>query len=162
MHDALIDDYISGKCCFDDLIKTANEREIVRLPKGSIDISDLAFHSLIADGKGNIMILEPGNGHSIIKEKYAVLTNFSMLELPADFSQDKFKYYGKDRYDIAMGLLRESNDNFSVEDGLKILKSVKQEGNWATRVSFVYSNNENAVYYCLEGNFEHINRHQFI
>lgn len=71
-------------------------------------------------------------------------------------------YYGKDRYDIAMHFLRNSDDDFQVEDGLKILKATKQEGNWATRVSFVYSNNENAVYYCLEGDFEHVSKHQFI
>ena len=62
------------------------------------------------------MILEPGNGYSIIKEKYAVLSNFPFLELPADFTQDKFGYYGKDRYDIAMEILRNSTDDFSVQE----------------------------------------------
>lgn len=162
MHDQLVEDYISGRCDFDELIRIANEKDIVGVPKGVVNIPDLAFHSLIADRKGNIMMLEPGNGYSIIKEKYAALTNFSILELPADFNQDRFGYYGKDRYDIAMDLLRNSDDDFQVEDGLEILKATKQEGNWATRVSFVYSNNDNAVYYCLEGDFDHISKHQFI
>ena len=122
---------------------------------------DLSFHSLIADKEGHIMILEPGNGYSVIQEKYAVLSNFAVLEPPADFEPSKFVYYGKDRYDKAMNILRDSTDDFSVQDGLHLLKEVKQEGNWATRVSFVYSANENAVYYALERNFDQVKRHQF-
>ena len=60
-----------------------------------------------------------------------------------------------------MDILRNSTDDFSVQDGLHLLREVKQEGNWATRVSFVYSANENAVYYALERNFDQANRHQF-
>ena len=122
---------------------------------------DLSFHSLSADKEGHIMILEPGNGYSIIREKYATLSNFAALELPADFEPSRFGYYGKDRYDKAMDILRNSTDDFSVQDGLHLLREVKQEGNWATRVSFVYAANENAVYYALERNFDQVKRHQF-
>ena len=83
-----------------------------------------------------------------------------MMELPDDFIPERFGYYGKDRYDRAMELLRSSNDDFSVSDGLKLLEAVKQVGTWATRVSFVYSRNENAVYYAIEGDFENIKKHQ--
>ena len=95
------------------------------------------------------------------KEVYAVLSNFSMLELPGDLCEENTGYYGKDRYDKAMHILRNSNDDFSVEDGINLLRTVKQEGNWATRVSFVYSNNENAVYYCMERDFDHMIRYRF-
>ncbi len=159
--DQLIDDYISGRSTMDDIIHLANEKEIVNIPTGAIDIPTPALHSILSDSEGRIMILEPGNGYSIIQEKYAVLSNFAILELPDDFVPEKFGYYGKDRYDKAMGLLRKSTDDFSVNEGLEILNAVKQVGNWATRVSFVYSRNENAVYYSLEGDFEHITRHQF-
>ena len=159
--DQLMDDYISGLLSFQELQAIADDKEIVNIPTGPIQIPDLAFHSLVADKEGHIMILEPGNGYSIIKEKYAVLSNFPFLELPADFTQDKFGYYGKDRYDIAMEILRNSTDDFSVQEGLALLKAVKQEGNWATRVSFVYSASENAVYYALERDFEHVRKHTF-
>lgn len=62
-------------------------------------------------------------------------------------------YYGKDRCDTALSILRESDDEFSVRDGLRLPDAVKQTGRWGTRVSFVYSGNENAVYYALEGVF---------
>lgn len=161
MLDQMIDDYISGKCTLDDIIQVANEKDIVNIPMGAVDIPNLAFHSLLSDRAGRIMMLEPGNGYSIIHEKYAAMSNFPLLELPGDFVLERFGYYGKDRYDKAMALLRKSTDDFSVEDGLALLDAVKQKDNWATRVSFVYSNNENAVYYALEGDFEHVVRHPF-
>ena len=85
-----------------------------------------------------------------------------MLELPEDLTSEKYGYYGKDRYDIAMGCLKNSTDEFSVTDGFSILNKVKQVGNWATRVSFVYSRNENSVYYCIDGEFNYINKHTFV
>ena len=60
----------------------------MNLPKGSVDIPDLAMHSLLADREGRIMLLEPGNGYSIIQGEYAVLSNFPMLELPGDFRDE--------------------------------------------------------------------------
>ena len=160
MLDQLIDEYISGARTLDDVIQVAGDKDIVNIPTGTVDIPNLAFHSLLADRSGRIMILEPGNGYSIIQEKYAALSNFALLELPGDFVPEKFGYYGKDRYDKAMAMLRESADDFSAQDGLEILNAVKQVDNWATRVSFVYSNNENAVYYALDGDFDHVVRHQ--
>ena len=159
--DQLIDDYISGLLSFQELKEIADSKEILNIPTGPVQMPDLSFHSLIADKEGHIMILEPGNGYSIIREKYATLSNFAALELPADFEPSRFGYYGKDRYDKAMDILRNSTDDFSVQDGLHLLREVKQEGNWATRVSFVYSANENAVYYALERNFDQVKRHQF-
>ncbi|OJT92546.1 hypothetical protein BM535_09595, partial [Clostridioides difficile] len=50
---------------------------------------------------------------------------------------------------------------FSVTEAFNILKSVKQEGLWATRVSFVYSIRENKVYYVLNNDFKHIKKYQF-
>ena len=157
----LISQYISGKIGLPDILKTAAEKELVNLPGGSVEIPDLAMHSLLADRRGNIAVVEPGNGFAVIRERYAVLSNFSLLELPADFTEERSTYYGKDRYDTALRMLRASDDDFSVEDGLRILDAVKQTGTFGTRVSFVYSNNENAVWYTLEGDFSNIRKHKF-
>ena len=159
--DRIVDDYISDKITFDDIKTITDTKEVTQIPNGAVDMPTIAFHSLITDCKGRIMMLEPGNGYSIIKEKYAVLSNFSMLELPEDLTSEKYGYYGKDRYDIAMECLKNSTDEFSVTDGFSILNKVKQVGNWATRVSFVYSRNENSVYYCIDGEFNYINKHSF-
>lgn len=159
--DQLIDDYISGRVSFQELKQIVDTREIVNIPSGSVQIPDLTFHSIFSDKKGNILIAEPGNGYSVIREKYAVLSNFPLLELPTDFEPSRFGYYGKDRYEKALEILKNSTDDFSVQDGLRLLQEVKQEGNWATRVSFVYSANENAVYYVLERNFDQVKKHCF-
>ena len=50
---------------------------------------------------------------------------------------------------------------FFVAEAFQILKSVKQEGIWATRVSFVYSVNENRVYYVENNDFEYVTKYQF-
>ena len=157
----IVDDYISGKISYNDILKIVSEKEIVNMPGQAINIPCVAMHSLIADRQGHIMILEPGNGYSVIQEKYAALSNFTFLESPADLIPENYGYYGKDRYDKAMEILRESGEDFSAGDGLALLNAVKQTGNWATRVSFVYSNNENAVYYVIENDFDHVMRHQF-
>ena len=110
--DRLIHAYLSDELSFDTLKETAEKKEITQMPSGIVDIPTIAFHSLITDRAGRIMILEPGNG-------------------------------------------------FSVEDGLNILECVKQTGEWATKVSFVYSRNENTVYYCQDGQFDKIKLHKF-
>ncbi len=157
----IVDDYISGKISYNEILKMASEKEIVNMPGQAINIPCIAMHSLIADRQGHIMILEPGNGYCVLQGDYAALSNFAFLENPANLTPENYGYYGKDRYDKAMKLLRESNDDFSIQDGLELLKAVRQTGEWATRVSFVYSNNENAVYYVIENDFDHVTRHQF-
>lgn len=159
--DRIVDDYISNEITFDDIKVIADTKEITQIPNGAVNMPTIAFHSLIMDKEGRIMLLEPGNGYAVIKEKYAVLSNFSVLEIPNDLTDEKYGYYGKERYDIALECLKRSTDDFSVSEGLSILNKVKQVGSWATRVSFVYSRNENAVYYCVDGNFDDINKHSF-
>lgn len=157
--DYLIHRFLLGELDFYSLKKIAEEKKITQMQTGILDMPTIAFHSLITDCTDKIMILEPGNGFSVITDKYAVLSNFSLLELPENLDDEHRSYYGKDRYDIAMRHLRNSTDDFSVEDGLRILQDVKQTGNWATRVSFVYSRNNNTVYYCLDGQFNQIEQH---
>ena len=58
-------------------------------------------------------------------------------------------------------MLAAAGDDFSAEDGLRLLYAVRQTGRWATRVSFVWRQSENAVYYALENDFGHVKRHAF-
>ena len=84
------------------------------------------------------------------KAQYSLITNYSIL------SPEITKPYivsGDDRFERADELLKHCNDSFSVAEAFQILKSVKQEGIWATRVSFVYSVNENRVYYVENNDF---------
>lgn len=52
-------------------------------------------------------------------------------------------------------------NDFSISNAFALLRTVWQEGTWATGVSFVYSVKEQAVYYAENNRFEHIMRFVF-
>lgn len=149
--DLLVDRYIKGKLQFADVLETVKTKQIVNLPNSSM-------HSLFGDGKGHILLVEPDLGYREISDDFAVVTNFPILKQPADFDNP---FYGKDRFDKAVEILSKNDENFSVSDALRLLESVKQTGQWGTRLSFVYSANENAVYYCENGEFNRIQKCPF-
>lgn len=149
--DLMTDRYLRGKYSFADVETVIRTRTPTSIPAASM-------HSLIGDRDGNLLIVEPGYGHRAVTENYAVLTNFPVLtELP-DYSNP---FYGKDRYDRAVQVLSESGDDFSVDDALQLLAELCQTGPWGTRISFVYSVNENKVTYFLNGDATKIQTHCF-
>lgn len=149
--DLMSDRYVRGKYSFGEI------EEILRT-KAVTCISAASMHSLIGNSDGELLIVEPGYGHKKVEEDYAVLTNFPVLtELP-DYS---CPWYGKDRYDKAVSVLSEAGADFSAEDALRLLHDVRQEGQWATRFSFVYSRNRNEVYYFLDGDIANVSTHTF-
>ena len=160
--DQVMDDIISGRRTVEEVRRFAEEVEIVTLPFGTVDVPDPGFHALCADASGHVMLLEPGNGYAVLREKNVALTNFAVLEPPADLTDATAGYYGKDRYDTALRILREHGDDLSLRDAFGILEAVCQRGNWATRISFAYSHSEKTVYYCREGDFRNIIKHQFV
>ena len=66
------------------------------------------------------------------------------------------QYWNPSKYAFAF-----SSAGFSVRDGLALLEEVHQEGIWATRVSFVYSVREQAVYYTENNRFDRIQVYRF-
>ena len=68
---------------------------------------------------------------------------------------------GDDRYERAEALLRGQGEKFSVADAFSILREVRQEGMWATRVSFVYSWLEKKVYYVVNNEFGNVMEYCF-
>ena len=156
-----MDDCISGRITVEEARRIAHEKKLVNLPTGSVDIPSLAFHGFITSPESPILLVEPGNGYAVLQDRCAAMTNYALLEPPADLTPETYGYYGKDRMDTAMAILRQRDSHFSWEDGLEILQRTKQTGTWATRVSFVYHSGENAVYYCLQGDFDRIRRHSF-
>lgn len=149
--DLLTDKYIRGKYSFGDVERILAEKTVVSIPAATM-------HSLIGNGNGELLIIEPGYGCRRVESNYAVLSNFPVLAALEDYSNP---FYGKDRYDKAESVLMQSDDRFSVSDALELLNAVKQSGQWGTKVSFVYSGNENAVYYCLNGDFTKVECHRF-
>lgn len=157
----LVDRFLAGKINLDAIIQTAREKRIVNLPGAAAGLPDPAMHSLLSDREGRILMLEPGNGYAEIRESYAVMSNFPMLILPTDLTEERFGYYGMDRYQTAVRMIEAAGSDLCPENALAILSAVRQEQYAPTRVSFVYSQNENKVYYTLEREFAHIRTHQF-
>lgn len=150
--DLMTDRYIRGKYCYSDIETILQAKILVPAPAATM-------HSLLGSGQGDLWILEPGYGCKRVEDDYAVLTNFPVLMPPDDL---KCPFFGKDRYDKAVSLLRQSGDDFSAADALELLRQVRQEGRWGTRLSFAYSRNENAVYYTENGDFSRISVHRFL
>lgn len=147
--DLLTDRYLRNKLSFDELLSTAKMKTV-------LNVSGASMHSLVGSPDGRMLLLEPQNGFREITEDYAAIANFPVLCELSDYNNP---FYGRDRYDTATKILSESKNDFSVRDGLELLRKVKTEGKWGTKISFVYSKNENAVYYCLNGDFEKTEKH---
>ena len=111
------------------------------------------MQALLSDNNGRVLIVEPGNGYKIEMEKFSLITNYSLL-LPQ--STQFYITPGDNRYECAKELLNRYDESFSVAEAFSVLKEVKQEGLWATRVSFVYSVNSQTVYYIEDNQFDEI------
>lgn len=149
--DLMSDRYIRGKYSFADIEDILRTKAVVNIPAATM-------HSLVGNEAGDFLIVEPGYGYKKVEERFAVLTNFPTLTELSDYSNP---FYGKDRYDKAFSALSEAGDVFSVEDALRLLHETKQEGQWATRVTFVYSRNRNTVFHFLDGDISHVEAHAF-
>ena len=158
-NDLLTDMFVTDGYSGSQMMKLLEQRQVCNIP-GDTGAS-VALHSLFVAPDGSIVFVEPGNGYAVIREKYFTVTNFSILEPPLDLNEEQFGFYGVDRYRKSLSMLKNSTDDFSVADGLRLLNEVKQTGEWGTRFSFVYSKNENSVYYCIEGQFDCVKVHHF-
>ena len=147
----LTENFVKGMVSLDDVLNIVKNNKIVYAP-------DATMQAMLSDRNGRVLIIEPGLGYRLEQARYSLITNYSIL------NPEETKPYivsGDDRYERANEELAKCNNDFSVSEAFSILKSVKQEGLWATRVSFVYSVSENKVYYVQNSDFEHISEYQF-
>ena len=147
----LTERYIKGELLFDEACSIVQNKKIVYA-------EDAAMQEMLSDKNGRVLIIEPGIGHRFEHTKYSLITNYSALnpEITRPYIVP-----GDDRFERADKELKRQNDNFSVADAFRILESVRQEGLWATRVSFVYSVKENRVFYALNNDFKNIKEYRF-
>ena len=136
-----------------DLDNYLDTMEIVNAP-------NLSTHNLIADKNGNVWVVEPGRGN--IKNKtnetsYFIMTNFSIIDYNAG---KKYTDCGFDRY-INVKKYLDKKSELSVKDAFCALEKVKQDGEWKTEFSMVYSKNENKVYYCYNADYKNILEYKF-
>jgi hypothetical protein len=88
---------------------------------------------------------------------YFIMTNFSII----DFNNGKeYTDNSFDRYKEVENNL-ETIKKLTVHESFKILEKVKQEGEWKTDFSMVYSKNENKIYYCYNNNYGKILEYKF-
>lgn len=147
----LTEQFVQAKISFDDARQMVRERKIVYAP-------DATMQAVLSDRRGRTLIVEPGVGWREDRGRYSLITNYSVL---APESTRPFLVPGDDRYERAAQLLDTYGRRFTVTEAFSILQAVRQEGIWATRVSFVYSAKGHAVYYVENNNFSKIEKYGF-
>lgn len=147
----LTEQFIQAELSFNDVMEILHTKKITYAP-------DATMQAMLSDISGRVLIIEPGIGYREEKKQYSLITNYSVL---APEITQEFIVAGDDRYEQALQFLEQCNDNFSISDGFSLLKKVHQEGLWATRVSFVYSANDQAVYYTENNQFNQIKKYEF-
>ena len=147
----LAEQFVEAKISFDDALQIVQERKIVYAP-------DATMQAMLSDQQGRTLIVEPGIGWREDDGRYSLITNYSVL---APESTMPFHVQGDDRYERTAQLLNTYGKKFTVTDAFSVLQAVRQEGIWATRVSFVYSAKEHAVYYVENNHFSQIERYEF-
>lgn len=147
----LTEKFIKGEVSFGDALEIVKNKKITYA-------KDATMQAMLSDKNGSVLIIEPGIGYKYEKEKFSLITNYSILN--PNITRE-YIVPGDDRYEVAKEILNKSDEKFSVEDAFNVLKNVSQSGIWATRVSFVYSIKENRVYYVLNNEFDNISEFQF-
>jgi hypothetical protein len=149
----LVEDILKGKMPINDFDNYLDTTEIVNGP-------DTSCHNLVVDKNENVWVIEPGRGRvkKTMKEySYFIMTNFSII----DFNNGKeYTDNSFDRYKEVENNL-ETIKTLTVHEAFKILEKVKQEGEWKTDFSMVYSKNENKIYYCYNSNYGKILEYKF-
>lgn len=147
----LTEQYIKAQISFDEALRIVKEKKVVYAP-------DCTMQAMLSDLHGRVLIIEPGIGYRKEKKRYSLMTNYSLLKPE---STKPFLVPGDDRYERTERLLSGFDADFSPRDALSVLRSVSQEGIWATRVSFVYSGRDQTVYYVENNQFEEVNACKF-
>lgn len=147
----LTEQFIKAQISFDEVLQIVRSKKIVYA-------SDATMQAMLSDVHGRTLVIEPGIGYREEQSKYSLITNYSLMKPE---STRGFVMPGDDRYERALQLLDSCKNEFSVSGAFTLLHAVRQEGAWATRVSFVYSVNERTVYYAENNHFEHIKKFTF-
>ncbi len=147
----LTEQFIKAQLSFDDVLQIVKSKQITYAP-------DATMQAMLSDIHGRVLIIEPGIGYRKEHKKYSLITNYSLIR--PESTKDSI-VPGDNRYERALQCLEENKNNFSVSNAFELLHTARQEGVWASRVSFVYSANEHTVYYVENNHFKHIRKFVF-
>lgn len=147
----LTEQFIKAQISFDEVLRIVRSKKIVYAP-------DATMQAMLSDVHGRTLVIEPGIGYREEQGRYSLITNYSLIKPE---STKDFIVPGDHRYEVALRLLDSYKKELSVSDAFALLHTVRQEGAWATRVSFVYSVNERTVYYIENNDFKNIRKFTF-
>lgn len=142
----LTERFIKNDLTFDQAVRIAQTKRIVYAP-------DATMQAMLSDANGRVLIVEPGIGYRVERQRVSLMANGSLL---APESTQPFLTPGDDRYERAQALLAKLADDATEEDALGILQAVSQRGLWATRVSFVYAQRTKTVLFCENSAFDNV------
>ena len=148
---SLTEQFIRGELTFDGALRLVREKRIVYAP-------DATMQAVLSDRDGRTLLVEPGIGYREETGPYSLATNYSLL---APKSTRPFLVPGDDRYERAARLLDGYRGKCTVSEACSVLRAVRQEGLWATRVSFVYAPREQAVFYVENNRFDQVKAYRF-
>jgi len=148
----LTEKFIKALISFDEAVEIVKTGHITYAP-------DATMQAMLSDKNGRVLIVEPGIGYRVERQRYSLITNYSLLTPESTFP---FIVPGDNRYERAKAILDHHVGEFSLKDALACLREVKQEGLWATRVSFVYSEREHRGLYALNNHFEEMQEFSFL
>lgn len=113
------------------------------------DLPPSSFHYLFADRTGGAFILEYDLEETYltpIAGKHLVMTNFANCK---DIPANDTPFNGRDRFLYALDYIEKHKDNFSLEEGLRVLLHTQQQAAWKTLISIAYDAEKNSVYFTL-------------
>ncbi len=116
-------------------------------------VPGVTFMPSLSDREGNVLHIIPGQGFKYYeKPEYAVLTNFS----PFKMDSETHPWMGWDRYNTAVRMLEEAEDDFDVPDCFRILQAAAQEV-CPTVVTMVFVPQERKVWWCENREWDKVN-----
>ncbi len=139
-------DLLLGMRTFDETRLLAETTHVSSVP-------GITFQAQLSDAAGNVLQITPGQGASFIERpRYSVMTNFS----PFKGKSETHPWMGADRYDVAVGML-EKAEKFGVSECFEVLKAASQTV-CPTVVSMVFTPDDKTVYWCLDRQYDEINK----
>lgn len=134
--------------------KTLGEIKEIVESETVYSVPGVTFQSQLSDRNGNVLQIIPGQGSRYFsKPKYSILTNFS----PFKGNTEQHPWMGWDRYNKAVEMLENKNDDFDVTDCFEILKQTAQRI-CPTTVSMVFDIADNMVYWCENREWDKIEK----
>lgn len=147
----LTEQFIQAQISWEEALSIVQTKKIVYAP-------DATMQAVLSDRYGRTLLIEPGIGSRVDTGTYSLMANASLL---SPESTRPWLLPGDNRYEKAAQLLSKQGRRFSVSDAFAILCAVRQEGPWATRVSFVFSAKQRTVFYAENSHFDSIQTYQF-